>query len=1329
MSGYDPYGMESQYTWSTDQHKAQDGKVLVKNKYRPRRRSATRHSLDRNPLPRLRGARSPMQDVPVSDPDEFTFFQNSGADPGPSSSPASASASAAGQTFTPFHVPTPGSVPAAVAGPSSVPASGSTSGPEPGTASGPYWTRGPNTNYTPCSNHAQMLAIAASNSAGLSGTNTQDGSGAAPASGAKGKGKAKGKAKGKGKVVANLEDIGTSRLGVKRLRAGKSDDRKTKRQRLEEKPEGAPDRCDFCQNHPIGQQMYAQNRECDCQIIRTGTGRNHHRECQHCADFRQQNPGSNHACIVGDVTYDYKKYAQNDPATYADSSCAACIGRNQRYTCDVDCILGIKCSNCRRDYRCMIQEEEQVMKRPAKMYPQRAWFRRMCDRCFARKEQNKNVSPYEECSWLSDRTSWGRPCNICERDGMRCLDSKYAVAPETYTSSRPEEWKFPDEFTLNDAQAIELSEKTPFRPKCSNCSGVGNHIKCRVRFDRTRYACERCTQLGVHCALVLNQVVVEQWPIFDLSQVGFGQYTPYVACSECKINNSNCDRQRPCDECTARGRHCDVLSAKGKMGGCIPRLDRPGAVYYLALGYGPTGTRSVKTGLDLYDWIGPFAPLYGIQSWERESEHLWRDVVETHRAYRPPRGSRPPHGAFGKAGLYPSGEILDRNDIQDFTPDVLTQMILNAWPTAHPPGPGPQFTKAWNTLRQKQQTMLQQALQAQGPDPAYRITGSLNGNPFMAPNPPQPQSNQAQSQWLQHARGNYQLAPNQALARPPQPQQGQQSLHHHQAPRFAQAQFQQAQAQQPVNPVNFSLLQQQQYQAANPHGINAFSQQTLAQAQLHQQQAANLYGNNAFTPQPVQQQQQASNSYGDNPFHVQSPQVQAQQLQQQGNVFAQQQQQQQQQQPGVNAPASTAQGEDTDMGNVGMAMAFDFDDDVMRRREDDPDDIFERSMRPDIRRFDPRVPRASRRAGRVKQTSLAPIDRAPEDVDIVVKGPFNPFLGFAISKGEKPRYNTRPRNSRWKIYNPLENVNMKHWHYAHDRPAQDKSLPRLFGIVNGRKIAPPSHDVLHDIPDGEPGPWLRDCCIEPKDGAHGYCGREDNNQRDCQSLTHRNTSPHRFPVCGPCARSSIDDMFRPGENPITKDELMGMRAYLCNDCAEHISSSAQNAAQYHAIGARRIYGAFADGETPKGIYNPDGIPAHAVEFKAGLKSGTGCSCADKVLGGWLCRFHRLYYAEEALKQAALMREWRLSLFKKPVCPACLARKPLSEANASADHSGFREGCPTAWACLTCTGWVVNQKNDENNKPRIIPLLLQNNLRTADLVARVTEVDDVEMEDS
>ncbi|KAI8723602.1 Zn(2)-C6 fungal-type domain-containing protein [Fusarium sp. LHS14.1] len=390
-----------------------------------------------------------------------------------------------------------------------------------------------------------------------------------------------------------------------------------------------------------------------------------------------------------------------------------------------------------------------------------------------------------------------------------------------------------------------------------------------------------------------------------------------------------------------------------------------------------------------------------------------------------------------------------------------------------------------------------------------------------------------------------------------------------------------------------------------------------------------------------------------------------------------------------------------------------------RRQRRYDEDTFGRSMKPTVGISSPPEAPANARLVMAHRKTI-PSGRAPQDATAAEEAPFNPFLGFTMKGKTKVRYKTKSSNSRWKVFNPLEHLNMSHWHVARHHQDSRKTHPRVFNMAEGQKLPVPLRDVLCDVPREEAEQRIIERCVEPNDGGFGYCSRENSFRINCQSRAHSNTSPYKFPVCNQCHVASINDLFREGNRPITKKDLVGMRAYLCHDCAGHISSRALNVLDFHDAGARTVHGTYANYDAPKGIFSMDDDPENAVEFRRNPKPGTGCFCADKVLGGWLCRYHRLYYAEEMLKQSKLVHEWRLSYFKKPVCPGCLAYKPLDEVNVSADHHNFEEGGPTAWACLSCSEWVVNQENDEQNRPDVVKGALRTAERITDLLARVTE---------
>jgi hypothetical protein len=376
------------------------------------------------------------------------------------------------------------------------------------------------------------------------------------------------------------------------------------------------------------------------------------------------------------------------------------------------------------------------------------------------------------------------------------------------------------------------------------------------------------------------------------------------------------------------------------------------------------------------------------------------------------------------------------------------------------------------------------------------------------------------------------------------------------------------------------------------------------------------------------------------------------------------------------------------------------------------------------------------RASKVDKGRRAFANRAPENANTEEKS-FNPFLSFVLDANQKPRLKAKEKSSRWKVFNPLEGLDMEKWHKSSSQPDESASEPRLFSVANGQWKQPaPQANVLDDVPYQQRGGRSQQCCAEPGNGGIGRCSSRNVGGQDqavCQSLAHRNTLPGYFPVCNDCIQGNVKDMFHHNHNPITENELLSMRAYLCNDCAGHMSSSVQNAAEYRAIGARRIYGVVGDRKHSQSTYMPDNDPSRAVEFHNSTEALTGCSCANRMFGTSLCRFHRLHYAEEALKFSALMQEWRLSCFKKAVCPGCLARKPLDKANLSADFGGFLNGAPTAWACVNCNDWVANEKNDKTNQPSLIDKKLWNSNIGRELLGprreaaqRVHEIEDVEM---
>ncbi|CEI40234.1 hypothetical protein FVEN_g1285 [Fusarium venenatum] len=1045
--------------------------------------------------------------------------------------------------------------------------------------------------------------------------------------------------------------------------------------------------CDFCANHPIGKTMFIANPVCDWEQIPSMGPDVFNRECGNCADYRSRNrqPGdvatdNDHMCRVPGVKsalvdFKYKQYGDTDPPTFAEPACDRCSNNGASETCDVDAMLGYVCSHCRRDQRCCVDDSLIPMQRPKKMTIS-AWYRHACDRCLARHLQFKTMKGDECCNWLTNRRLWGdtqkQGCTRCLQDGAPCMDDKSNIIALPSHEPPPTTWCIRDKFEVDENKKlknrkikwyeyVEATTGTIWRKKCTGCQWAGASVECLVMWHQSGYACERCTQFGVDCTTYdVQNDAWTRYPIYDLSRVGFGQYTPYVVCKSCKDNGRNCDRMRPCDSCTSTGSACDGLK-KDNAHGCISRFKiaehgtgqqapPPGPLYYLALGYGPGGVNDIKDGRSVEHWIGPVAPVYGINTLKDGAAH-YRAVADLHRGHRPPSNVLPPgitaplSTAEGTPGVF--------KDVQsrELTVEQLAALILHFWPGYQVPvGDGQAYRTVWNSLCDAQNTKMAEAGIDASMAPAMPRT--FEGNPVLS-------DLEALHSGLLGLPARQNAAP-QAPAQPPTP--------------------------------GF-LIQ--------APGVTSG---------LYMD---DLYDGGFILPDPIQQPvvngpQQEENSYAAVDNLIASGLFGYQQ----GGDDQQAQQAQQAQPPAESGPNIDI----TTMNQDSLRRMLGLDEDKPRGR------------------FMANHNYAGIFKAHSRRKAFA--NRGPKDTNTKDKS-FNPFLGFVLGENQKPRLKTKEKSSRWKAFNPLEGFDMEKWHRSSNQPDERSSEPRLFSVVNGQWKQPaPQANVLDDIPYQQKGGKSQQRCAEPGNGGIGRCGSRNVNgqdQADCQSLAHRNTMPGYFPICDNCVQGNVKDMFRHDHSPVTENELLSMRAYLCNDCAGHMSSSVQNAIEYRAIGARRIYGIVADTEHPQSTYTPDNDPSRAVEFR-NTEALTGCSCANRMFGTSLCRFHRLHYAEEALKFSALMQEWRLSCFKKAVCPGCLARKPLDSVNLSADSGGFLNGAPTAWACVNCNDWVANEKNDGTNQPSLIDKKLWNSNIGREILgprqkavhAGVRQIEDVEM---
>lgn len=300
-------------------------------------------------------------------------------------------------------------------------------------------------------------------------------------------------------------------------------------------------------------------------------------------------------------------------------------------------------------------------------------------------------------------------------------------------------------------------------------------------------------------------------------------------------------------------------------------------------------------------------------------------------------------------------------------------------------------------------------------------------------------------------------------------------------------------------------------------------------------------------------------------------------------------------------------------------------------------------------------------------------------------------MGLALSE--------QGSRSRWKEFNPTEQM-MRQWEAINGIEQRRLTPPagggKLLTIVEGQTVVQsPIRNELERLPDNmeENGEWWSvddelAVCSESREG--GICGNHTRPGDRCRCLDHAAVSAHGVFVCDECSQQSIDILVNPQGSPISADELLGMRAYLCGNCASKYSHKTDSMLLFWLHGATHVWGSrFGSNLEINGkvLVNGDEIEFHSNSLPA-----TGCSCGSKIFQQRLCRYHRLQLAEKALRQVSLMKNWLLATFGNPLCPGCLLIKPVGQANLSTEEPDGMEGSrgPEAWACLLCNGLVINQ---------------------------------------
>ncbi|KAK1252895.1 hypothetical protein MKX08_004082 [Trichoderma sp. CBMAI-0020] len=438
-------------------------------------------------------------------------------------------------------------------------------------------------------------------------------------------------------------------------------------------------RCEFCYRDPIGKQMCKQ-RYCDY----TKGWKGNFIECSNCADYRSQNPGSEHRCKPPLVNNVWRKYGVADPMDYRPPTCDQCLNSRMANQCNVDSTLGYGCTLTKacRDGKCTVNGQE-MEARPNPRVDAARWLRAECQVCQNRTKRGATAG----CSWLRDRSTWDQACTYCQTNNLTCLSGGRVVAhPQRLTL--PSTWAV--KLQLFDKGFVECRRINPERRYCKRCWEDG-HEHCRADAGAYFYSCNRCTQLGVDCIDAEDDT---SYPLFDLARVGIGGFMPFVECKCCRDAGRNCDLQRPCDSCVKHGDECDAW-VRDTAKHCIKgRLDPPpGPLYYLALGYGAGGVDDPKDGSAIEHWVGPATSIYSIP--ESQNRNFIATMGVQLRAMLSPPGA-PPHGDAAQGGRV-SGRA------SEITREQIEAWIKERWPLAVPMNQIGHYRRRVEAARQKMQ--------------------------------------------------------------------------------------------------------------------------------------------------------------------------------------------------------------------------------------------------------------------------------------------------------------------------------------------------------------------------------------------------------------------------------------------------------------------------------------------------------------------------------------------------------------------------------------------------------------------------------------------------
>lgn len=1051
--------------------------------------------------------------------------------------------------------------------------------------------------------------------------------------------------------------------------------------------------------------MHAQ-RPCDWQ---NGA---HPLECSNCADHRVTAGDKEHLCEVPRKSILYRKYSEHHPARYDQVvahdgiiCCTQCAEDGVAAACDVDPILGYQCSRCRSVAGpdafgcCRLRDGTALESRPNVRQGVVKWFRHGCDGCVllaaARRREAQKIEP---CSWLADRTSWDRPCDHCRDNNLVCLSS--AMVTSMPAAIRiPETWK-PRSFLAHGWAELRLN--TAWRKACVNCRRDRNH--CRASMASPLSACGRCTAMGLDCVDTEGTA----YPIFDLSQVGFGRFMPFTACRRCVDQGRNCDRQRPCDSCTNLGEAhlCDnaflkTEAGKKRMLNCIHgRLHpRPGPLYYLAHGYGADGVYDAKDGSRMEHWIGPVTDVYAMPSVSFREGKFTRQITRQRESLVP--RSTPPHAAPGTPLAGKPASQLTANDI--------AAMIYQVWPDAFLMNTLPTLTdERNNAISRKALNQIPTPAGADKPPTEADIAAAVNPKPDLgptlivtiiqplpvvfAPAAAEAATDSEEDEYSEESEeseeevdgdicynGNSSIfarmvpGPLQATQPPLASDQsvveGLPYLQGHQQT-MQTLTTQPGEAPLQPEPMYQQIMHPLPAAATWPPELiyEQIMQTVGAIAPLNTHDAMDI---DALEATPIDPALQPWNPPTPEPVLPYAPFSPLPAVSFDANTM-----------PGhaMMLPKYPTPPAVLDVGNIYTA------------------DL----LAPNLTSFltapatTAEWPPAGNAAhlGQQVNASLSPfmsfLNAAEATMLPVTEGDTtnvdqemygtNPFQAMPLQFEEQnqqvpavaPTQGTgQQRVARWRHLNTLHECTRALLGKRDNtgervvRKPFTRSVPHLQNEC-------PIKDVLHGLPEPAAEDVSKGANIQAQgslrcdenDAGEGdfdayiTCGATVHALDTCADEHHDHNHPRM--VCNGCSEQSAQILVDPRYNPLTAAEVLKMRSYLCDMCTVRAGSSPEAMLDMCEAGVNRVYGWFPDSGPKSYTTDGDGDVTMTmtardggdVKFFSKVRPLTGCSCGVKMFQTRQCQFHRIDNAEAVLHQVAAVREWRIQTLQQGKCAGC-----------------------------------------------------------------------------